>query len=123
MTSSNAPTRTDASGDARPALRLAFLVLAVVGLVLPWFYNLQYFAAGGSVMPDVFFRDASANALTTAITWDVYIAAVAFSVAVAADRAMGRWRWWAVVATFCVGLSLALPAYAWWRLGRRGLQG
>lgn len=98
-------------------LRPLWLPLAIAGLVGPWWFNLQYFAAGGSVMPAVFFRDAMVNALTSAITVDVYLAAVAFSVAVAADRAAGLRRWWAVAAAFLIGLSFALPAYAWWRSG------
>lgn len=101
--------------------RHLLLVLAIVGLLLPWRYNLLYFAGGGSVAPDVFFRDAFANALTTAITLDVYLAAVAFSIGVALDRALGRARWWAIPATFLLGLSFALPGYLWWRLGRRAL--
>lgn len=92
------------------------LVLALLGLVLPWAYNIQYFLAGGSVAPEVFFRDAFANALTSAITLDVYLAAVAFSLVVGLDGPAGRSRWWALPATFFVGLSFALPAYAWWRL-------
>lgn len=91
-------------------------VLAIAGVLLPWRYNLLYFAQGGSALPDVFFRDAFANALTTAITLDVYIAALSFSVAIAMDRAAGGVRWWAIPLTFLVGLSFALPAYLWWRL-------
>ena len=98
--------------------RHLLLVLSVIGLLLPWHYNLQYFAAGGSVWPEAFFAAAFANALTTAITLDVYIAAMAFSVAVAMDRAAGAVRWWAIPTTFLVGFSFALPAYLWWRLGR-----
>jgi hypothetical protein len=93
-----------------------FFVLAVVGLLLPWRYNLQYVAAGGSVAPDVFWRDAFANALTAAITLDVYLAAAAFSVAVALDAPAGPRRWWAIPATFLIGLSFALPGYLGWRL-------
>jgi hypothetical protein len=94
------------------------LALAVVGLVVPWYYNLQYFAGGGGVMPGAFFGAAFANALTTAITLDVYIAAFAFSVAVAMDGAAGARRWWALPATFLIGLSFALPGYLWWRMRR-----
>ena len=92
--------------------------IAVVGLLLPWFYNLQYFSDGGSVLPGVFFQHAFANPLTTAITLDVYLAAIAFSVGVGMDRAAGGLRWWAIPLTFLVGLSFALPGYLWWRLGR-----
>jgi hypothetical protein len=100
---------------SRNAERLLF-ALAAVGLLLPWRYNLQYFVGGGSVAPDVFFRDAFANALTTAITLDVYLAAAAFSVGVALDAAAGRMRWWAIPATFFIGLSFGLPGYLAWRL-------
>jgi hypothetical protein len=97
-------------------LRSLLLALAVLGLLLPWRYNLQYFAGGGSVLPDVFFQHAFANPLTTAITLDVYLAAVSFGVGVAMDRAAGGLRWWALPATFLLGLAFALPGYLWWRL-------
>lgn len=97
--------------------RHLYFALALVGLLLPWRHNLVYFAGGGSVLPEVFFRDAFANALTTAITLDVYLAALTFSVWVANDRSLGPRRWWAVPATFLVGLSFALPAYLGWRAG------
>lgn len=98
--------------------RYLFLGLAAAGLLLPWHHNLQYFAEGGSVLPGVFFQHAFANPLTTAITLDVYLAAAAFSVGVGIDRTAGELRWWAIPLTFLVGLSFALPAYLWWRLGQ-----
>lgn len=98
-------------------VRALLLVLAVVGLVLPWWFNLQYLSAGGSLAPGAFFGAAFANALTTAITLDVYLAALAFCIGVARDGDAGRRRWWAVPLTFGVGLSFALPLYLWWRSG------
>jgi hypothetical protein len=106
---------------APPGVRALLLVLALLGLVLPWWFNLRYFAGGGGVAPGAFFGAAFANALTTAITLDVYLAALAFSVGVALDRDAGARRWWALPITFLVGLSFALPGYLWWRSGpRRG---
>ncbi|GHA76833.1 DUF2834 domain-containing protein [Cognatilysobacter bugurensis] len=100
--------------------RALLWLLAAVGLVVPWFFNVTYFLNGGSVAPNVFFRDVGANALTTAITWDVYIAATAFSLIVARDAALGRLRWAYVIGCFCIGLSFALPLYAAHRLlGKR----
>jgi len=96
-------------------LKPLYSALALVGLVVPWWHNVAYFAGGGSILPDVFFRDAFANALTAAITLDVYLAALVFSIWVASDRALGRRRWWAVPATFLIGLAFALPAYLAWR--------
>jgi hypothetical protein len=100
------------------ASRHLLFVLALIGLLVPWHFNWLYFASGGSVLPDVFFRDAFANRLTTAITIDVYLAAVAFSIWVARDGSAGRSRWWAIPSAFLLGLSFALPGYLWWRSGK-----
>lgn len=97
-------------------LRTVFFALALLGLVVPWYFNTRYFLAGGSVLPQVFWRDAFANALTTGITLDVYLAAVAFSVWVAADRRLGAWRWAYIAACFGVGLACVLPWYLAQRL-------
>ena len=97
-------------------LRALFLLLALVGLAVPWYFNIVYFLAGGSVMPDVFWPDAFANALTTGITVDVYLAAVAFSLWVAADRSLGAWRWACIAACFGIGLAFAMPLYLAYRL-------
>jgi Terpene cyclase DEP1 len=90
-------------------------LLTIIGLVLPWLFNLRYFAGGGGILPGAFFGAAFANDLTTAITLDVYIAAIAFCAGVARDREAGVHRWWVVPLTFGVGLSFALPGYLWWR--------
>lgn len=104
---------------ASRTVRTLLAILALVGFALPWWFNLQYFAGGGGVMPAAFFGAAFANPLTTAITLDVYLAAVAFSLGVALDGSAGIRRWWAVPTTFLVGLSFALPAYLWWRSAPR----
>ncbi len=106
---------------ASPAVRGLLLALAVTGLVLPWWFNLRYLAGGGGLAPAAFFGAAFARPLTTAITIDVYLAAVAFSLGVGLDHDAGARRWWALPLTFLVGLSFALPGYLWWRSApRRG---
>ncbi|MEJ6000966.1 DUF2834 domain-containing protein [Paucibacter soli] len=97
----------------RQTLRMHHLygLLALLGLLLPWYFNLLYFAAGGSIRPELFWGHAFANALTTGITLDVYLAAIAFSVWVATDRSLGRWRWALIAACFGASLAFALPLY------------
>lgn len=97
-------------------LRTVFLLLALAGLAVPWYFNAVYFLSGGSVMPGVFWRDAFANPLTTAITLDVYLAAGAFSAWVAADGTRGAWRWAYIAACWCLGLAFAMPLYLAQRL-------
>jgi hypothetical protein len=99
-------------------LRGFFFLLAIAGMAVPWYFNLVYFQSGGSVAPDVYWRDAAANALTTSITVDVYLAAVAFSAWVVSDRRLGAWRWGYVVTCFGIGLAFAMPLYLAQRLRR-----
>lgn len=103
------------SPSPRPAGRAwPWLLLSLAGLVLPWVFNLRYFAQGGSVLPEIFWRDAAANALTMAITVDVYLAAISFCAWVVAEqRVRHRWAW--VLACFGIGLAAVLPLYLWRR--------
>lgn len=98
----------------RHSLLLAvYLLLAAVGLVATWTFNIAYFQAGGSLAPQAFFGSAFANPLTTGITLDVYIAALVFSVWVLAEAPRARVRWPAlyVVLCFAVALAVALPLF------------
>ena len=97
----------------RPRPDPVLLSLAVLGLVVPWYFNLAFLLQGGSFAPGPFFAAVSANLLTTGITWDVYLAAAAFGVWLLRDaKALGmRRRWLYVALTFGVGLSFALPLY------------
>ena len=105
------PPRSPHAAPARTTRYFRLLPwLAGAGLVLPWIFNLRYFAARGSVAPQVFWPDAMANALTTAITLDVYWSALVFAGWVLHERRV-RHPWAVVLACFGVGLSFALPLY------------
>ena len=99
--------------DASTPLARRYLALALAGLVVTWFFNLRYFLSGGSVAPDRFWADAMVNPLTSAITVDVYLAALVFSVWVWRETArVSRWRAMAWIALcFGIGLAVALPLY------------
>jgi hypothetical protein len=99
-------------------LRVALLILSLLGAALPWFFYWGFFQSGGSLAPSVFWGAALANDVSTAITVDVYLAALAFSLWVGADRSLGRWRWAYVLACFGVGLAFVLPLYWAQRLPR-----
>jgi hypothetical protein len=90
-----------------------YFALAVVGLLLTWYFNIRFFTGGGSVAPASFFPSAFANPLTTAITLDVYWSALVFSIWVITERRepfVPR-PWAYVVLCFAVGLAFALPLY------------
>ncbi len=99
------------AGRFHPTLfRAGMKILALAGILLPWTFNGAYFLSGGSIAPAVFWRDASANHLTTAIVLDVYLAAAAFAGWVLHERRVRR-PWLHVLLCFGVGLSFALPWY------------
>lgn len=93
--------------------KLIFFTLALAGLVVPWSFNVAFLMGGGSFAPSPFLSAVSANPLVAGITWDVYLAAAAFSVWLLQDApAAGVRRPWMYVAlTFGVGLAFALPLY------------
>lgn len=94
-------------------LAIVFYALALLGFVTTWYYNGLYLLNGGGLGPNEFFGAALANHLTTAITIDVYVAALVFSVWVVVDakRAMVKWPWLYVVLCFAVGLAISFPLY------------
>lgn len=93
--------------------RNTLYLLAAIGLAIPWFYNIVFVQGGGSFAPGPFMAAVGANALTTGITWDVYLAAVAFSVWLVGDaKSSGvRFPWLYVALCFGIGLAFALPLY------------
>ncbi|MGB4117142.1 MAG: DUF2834 domain-containing protein [Polaromonas sp.] len=90
-----------------------YYALAAIAFFATWYFNWQYIAGGGSFEPAQFLGTAFANVLTTAITIDVYFAAVVFSIWVVSDSKQNAIKWpWAYVALcFCVGLAIAFPLY------------
>ncbi|MBA4706790.1 DUF2834 domain-containing protein [Aquitalea aquatica] len=92
---------------------LAFFVLAILGFVITWYYNLQYLMQGGGLVPSEFFVAAFANSLTTAITIDVYLSAIVFSAWVISDSRQSqlKWPWVYILVCFSIGLAVAFPLY------------
>jgi Terpene cyclase DEP1 len=90
-----------------------YLWMALVGLITTWYFNWQYIAGGGSLMPVAFMQAAMPSALTTAITIDVYLAALVFSIWVLRDAKTShmRFAWVYVLLTFAIGLCFAWPLY------------
>ena len=100
-------------------VKLYFLI-AIFALFVTWYFNIQFFMQGGSILPASFFGAAFANAISTSITLDVYIAAIVFSIWVVSEsKRLGLKRSWIyIVVCFAVALAVALPLF----LGVRALK-
>jgi hypothetical protein len=98
----------------KPArLSALYLLLACAGLAVTWYFNLRYMQAGGTFDPATFWHHAFANDLTAAMSLDVYLAALAFSVWVfrEARRTGMRRPWLYVLLCFFGALACALPLF------------
>ncbi len=90
-----------------------YLLLALIGLIASWIYNIRYLLEGGSIAPVPFFTAAFANPLTTAITIDVYCAALVFCIWLSGEtrRLQMRRAWTYMLVCFSIGLAVALPLF------------
>lgn len=97
-------------------LRTFYLAMAVFGTVVPWLFFGSFFDLHGPDIP-LFLQSLFANGAAGGFSADVLITIVVFWVWSWRDAARHQVaRWWLVLpASFCVGLSLALPLYLYLR--------
>lgn len=91
-------------------MRYVYLGLVALGIYLPWRHFYAWFEANGwdlGPMIDAWY----VNEATTALTWDLTIAALALVIWVAVEVVRNRdWLWLIVVpVTFGIGVSAGLP--------------
>jgi Terpene cyclase DEP1 len=97
-------------------LKSIYLVLCVVGLVLPYWQFAPWVAANGLYLP-LFFQQLFANRIGGFFGMDVLVSSLVLVVFMRAEGAkLGvRGRWWPVLALLTVGVSLALPLFLYLR--------
>jgi len=94
-----------------------YLVLCVLGTVLPYWQFLQFFGDGGGLDFVGFLGAATANPVAAGFSIDLVLSSVVFWAFLFTDgRRHGvRHLWVCVAANLLVGLSLALPLYLYRR--------
>jgi hypothetical protein len=96
----------------------AFLLLAVAGLVLPWYHNIAFMQQAGGVFElQAFIAGVFANHASSSIGWDIAIACAAFIIWMLGEaRRLGmRHAWLYVVATFGIAFAFAAPLFLFMR--------
>lgn len=99
-------------------MKTVFLLLAIVGAVLPMYYFVAWFEANGYDL-GAMVEAWNVNDATTGLVYDLTVAAVALTIWAVWESARTR-RWiglLAVPATFCIGVSCGLPLYLYLRRG------
>ena len=97
-------------------LKTIYLVLCVLGVVLPYWQFVPWLAANG-VNLSLFFQQLFANRIGGFFGMDVFVSAVALLVFARSEssRVGVPGRWLPLIAVLTVGVSLALPLFLYMR--------
>jgi Protein of unknown function DUF2834 len=91
-----------------------YLLLCVVGLVVPYCQFVPWLIAHGGLNMPLFLRDLFANRVSSFFAMDVLVSAVVLIVFVSIEgRRVGvRFRWLPIIGVLFVGVSFGLPLFS-----------
>ncbi|MEM6612757.1 MAG: DUF2834 domain-containing protein [Cyanobacteria bacterium P01_C01_bin.72] len=97
-------------------MQIFYLILAVLGFILPYSQLISFFANEGLDL-SLFWSQLSANRISTGCAFDLLISSVVFWVFVFVEgkRINLKFPWLYVVLNLAIGLSFALPLFLWMR--------
>ena len=103
-------------------VRWIYLLLAILGAILPWQANLEFMQAQGGAGFDIqqFIADANVNAAARSLSRDLLIGATAVSIWIVVEaRRLQVKRWWiALVACFSISFACGAPLFLFLREAR-----
>ena len=87
----------------------SYLLLALLGAVLPWQANLEFMQTGTGSGFDLsgFIRDANLNAASRSLSRDLIIGATAFTIWIAIEGRRLQVKGWWITLVLCVTVSFA----------------
>ncbi len=92
---------------------IVYSLLALVGLVGTWWFNLVSIGRGEDYLGEWFATPASSSAAVDVIV--VAVVVCVFVVLEARRLGMSRWAWVLVPLTFTVAVAFTFPAFLAWR--------
>jgi len=101
--------------------RIFYLLLTLAGLIIPWYYNLQFIEqSGGAFSIAEFIAAGSTNAASQSLSWDLAIVCVAglLWIFLESKRLGLRFFWVYIVLSFAVAYAFAFPLFLFIRQGK-----
>jgi hypothetical protein len=101
--------------------RILYLLLAIAGVVMTWYYNLQFMEeSGGSFDIAEFMAAGASNAASQSLSWDLAIACLAGLLWIFFEsKRMGmRFFWVYIILAFSVAYAFAFPLFLFVRQGK-----
>ena len=107
----------------RNFLTWSYLVLALLGAILPWQANLEFMQASSDAGFDLssFIRDANLTAASRSLSRDLIIGASAFTIWIATEGRRLQVKGWWVTLVLCVTVSFACGGPVFLHLRERRL--
>lgn len=96
---------------------IAYGLLAIVGVVWPWNYNLVWMQTSDAPSLPSFFAEGFTTPATSSLTVDLFIACTTFFVwmLVEARRLKMRWAWLLIPYALMIAFASAFPLFLLWR--------
>jgi hypothetical protein len=107
----------------RNFLTWGYLVLALLGAILPWQANLEFMQASSGAGFDLsgFIRDANITAASRSLSRDLIIGASAFTIWIATEGRRLQVKGWWVTLVLCITVSFACGGPVFLHLRERRL--
>jgi len=90
-----------------------YLAAAVIGMVIPYYFFVQHFAANGYSLT-VFLAEIFGNPAAAGGTSDLFISSFVFWIYMFTRGENAPKPWPFIALNLCIGLSCALPLYLYW---------
>ena len=97
-------------------MRTVYLILAIIGTILPMYYFVSWFEEFGYSL-GAMVEAWNVNDATTGLVYDLTVAAVTLLIWIIVETVRNK-AWLnliAIPATFCIGVSCGLPLYLYLR--------
>lgn len=101
--------------------RILYLLLAIAGLVMTWYYNLQFMQeSGGAFEIGEFLAATSLNSASRSLSWDLAISCLAGLLWIFFEsRRLGMRHFWIyILLAFGIAWAFAFPLFLFVRQGR-----
>jgi hypothetical protein len=94
-----------------------YAALTALGLILPWYFNLQFMAQTGGFSLGPFLAGVFANPASSSIGVDIIVGCTAFTAWMITEaRKLGMKHWWVYIALiYLVAFAFACPLFLFMR--------
>ena len=93
--------------------QIVFALLAVTGLIVTWYFNLQFISASGGFSLTEFIAATHVNAAASSISYDLLVVVVVFLFwSWTEARRLQMRHWWVLIPlTFGIAIAFAFPLF------------